>query len=105
MYSQSKPGPLRFAILFVAIFAMLGLSMASTSAQHMHLRSSSGGQTSGGQCDVCVTAHVVSLEAHSLFYPLGIAESFRLVADAEAVAGYQLLLSSSASSRGPPSLA
>ncbi len=99
-FRHRKSGPFRIAILFLALFAMLGLSMASTSAQHMHLRSSS---SSSGQCDICVTAHVVSLEAHAVFYSVGAVESFERLPPADTVAGYQFLLSSSASSRGPPS--
>jgi hypothetical protein len=100
MFSHRKSGLFRTAILFLAIFAVLGVSMASTSAQHIHMKPSSG-----GQCDICVTAHVVSLEARAVFHLVGAVEVHERLAPADTVAGYQLLLCNSASSRGPPSLA
>jgi hypothetical protein len=99
MFSQRKFGSFRIAILFIAILAMLGVSMASTSAAHIHSGSS------GGQCDVCVTAHVVSLEAKAVFHFVGAVEIHERLAPAETFAGYRLFLSRSAYSRGPPSLA
>jgi hypothetical protein len=96
MFHRRQFGLFRAAILIVAIFAMLGVSMASTSANHIHARSS------GGQCDICVTAHVVSLEAQAVFHLVGAVEVFERLAPAVTVAGYQLLLASSSSSRGPP---
>lgn len=98
MFRSRQSRTFRVAILVVALCAMLGLSMAATSAQHMHLRSASG-----GQCDVCVTAHIVSLEAHAAFYLLYSVQPAERLAAADSVAGYQLLLESSSSSRGPPS--
>jgi hypothetical protein len=99
MFGQRKSGFFRTAILIAAIFAMLGVSMASTSAEHIHLRSSPG------QCDICVTAHVVSLEAKAVFLFVGSVVTYERLVPANAFAGYQLLLDSSLSSRGPPSLA
>jgi hypothetical protein len=99
MFNRRKFDLLRAAIMVLAIFATLGVSMASTSASHIHADSS------GGQCDICITAHVVSLEARAVFNLLGSVEVFIRFAPPETVAGYQLLLASSASSRGPPSLA
>ena len=99
IFDQRKSGLFRTAILIAAIFAMLGVSMASTSAEHVHLRSS------GNQCDICVTAHVVSLEAKAVFHFVGAAEEYERLAPAEVFAGYQLLLDSSSSSRGPPAIA
>jgi len=99
IFSSRKSGFFRAAVLFAAILAILGVSMASTSAAHIHLRSS------GGQCDICVTAHVVSLEARAVFHFVGAAEVYSRLVPAEIIAGYQLLLESSSSSRGPPSLA
>jgi hypothetical protein len=96
--SLRQSGPLRIAILFVAIFAVLSVSLASTSAAHIHARST------GGQCDICVTAHVVSLEAQTVFHLVGAVAVYENLTPAEIVAGYQLFLASSASSRGPPSL-
>jgi len=96
--SLRQSGPLRIAILFLAILAVLGVSIASTSSAHVHARST------GSQCDVCVTAHVVSLEAKTVFHLVGAVAVYEHLTPAEIVAGYQLLLTSSASSRGPPSL-
>jgi hypothetical protein len=98
MFNRRKFGLLRAAIMVLAIVATLGVSMASTSASHIHSRST------GGQCDICVTAHVVSLEARAVFHLVGSVEVFVRFAPPETVAGYQLLLTSSTSSRGPPSL-
>ena len=97
MFNRRQFGFFRAAILIVAIFAMLGVSMASTSANHIHARSS------GGQCDICVTAHVVSLEAQAVFHFVGVVEVFERLSTPDTVAGYSLLLGSSSSSRGPPS--
>jgi hypothetical protein len=92
------PGPLRAAILIVAIVAMLGVTMASGSAAHFHERSA------GGQCDVCITAHVVSLEARAVFHLFSVVQTQERLAAASVVSGYQLLLAHSSFSRGPPSL-
>jgi hypothetical protein len=92
--------PLRAAILIVAIAAMLGVAMASGSAAHFHERS-----TGGGQCDICMTAHVVSLEARAFFHLFGAVQSQERVAPAVAAPGYQLLLAHSSFSRGPPTSA
>ena len=98
-FTQRNTGFFRAAVLIVAIFAMLGVSMASTSAAHFHSRSTSG------QCDVCVTAHVVSVEARAVFQFVGAVRVYERLAPGTAIAGYQLLLTRSSFSRGPPSLA
>jgi hypothetical protein len=97
--AKRTTGFFRTAILIAAILAMLGVSMASTSAAHIHARST------GGQCDVCITAHVVSVEARAVFQFTGAVETYEHLASAPAVAGYHLLLGTSSLSRGPPSLA
>jgi hypothetical protein len=97
--AKRTTGFVRTAILFAAILAMLGVSMASTSAAHIHMRSG------GGQCDICVTAHVVSVEARTAFQFTGAVESYERLAPGATVAGYQFLLTTSSLSRGPPSLA
>lgn len=99
IFDRRKSGFFRTAILFAAIVAMLSVSMASTSAEHFHARSS------GGQCDICITAHVVSLEAHAVFHFVGSVVFYGRLAPVETFAGYQLLLVSSSSSRGPPTFA
>jgi hypothetical protein len=91
-------GFFRIAVLFAAILAMLGVSMASTSSAHIHARSG------GGQCDLCVTAHVVSVEARAIFQFAGAVRVYERLTPGIAVAGYQLLLATSSLSRGPPSL-
>ena len=92
-------GFFRIAVLFAAILAMLGVSMASTSAEHIHARST------GGQCDICITAHVVSIEASEVFHFVGAVEVYVRLTPLPVTDGYQLLLSTSSLSRGPPSLA
>ncbi len=96
--AHRNPGFLRVAILMAALFAMLGVSMASTSAAHIHARSS------GSQCDICLTAHVVSLEAHTVFHQFGPASDYDELRPRAVSVGYHLLLASSSSSRGPPAL-
>jgi hypothetical protein len=90
-------GPLRVAILIAAIVAMLSVAMASGSAAHFHERST------GGQCDVCVTAHVVSLEARAVFHQFGAVQVHERLAARQAISGYQFLLVHSSFSRGLPS--
>jgi hypothetical protein len=97
--TKRTTGFLRAAVLFAAILAMLGVSMASTSAAHIHARST------GGQCDICVTAHVVSVEAGAVFHFVGAIKVYERLAPGGAVDGYQFLLATSSLSRGPPSLA
>ena len=97
-FSNRTSGFFRAAVLFAAILAMLGVSMASTSAAHIHARST------GGQCDICVTAHVVSIEARAVFHFVGAVEVHQRLTPAPVADGYQLLLSTSSLSRGPPSL-
>jgi hypothetical protein len=89
--------PLRAMILIFAIAAMLGVTMASGSAAHFHERSS------GSQCDICITAHVVSLEARAVLHVFGAVETREFVAPALVDTGYHLLLTHSRFSRGPPS--
>jgi hypothetical protein len=91
------PVPLRAAILIVAIAAMLGVAMASGTAAHFHSRST------GGQCDICATAHVVSVQPRAVFHLFGAVESQERLAPGAAITGYQLLLAHSSFSRGPPS--
>jgi hypothetical protein len=93
------PVALRAAILIVAIAAMLGIAMASGSAAHFHTGSA------GGQCDVCMTAHVVSVEARAVFHLFGSVEVHERLTPGSAISGYHLLLAHSSFSRGPPSLA
>lgn len=92
------PAPFRVAIMVAAIAALLVVAMASSTAAHFHARSN------GGQCDICMTAHVVSLEAHAVFCLFGAVEAHERLAAGVAVTGYQLLLAYSSFSRGPPSL-
>ncbi len=94
-------GARRAATLMVAVFAiaaMLGVTMASGSAAHFHARNT------GGQCDICVTAHVVSLEARAVFHLFGSVQVHERMAPGSAISGYQLLLAHSSFSRGPPTL-
>jgi hypothetical protein len=93
------PAAVRAAILIAAITALLGVAMAADSAAHFHARST------GGQCDICMTAHVVSLEARAVFHLFGAVEVHERLAPGVAITGYQLLLAHPSFSRGPPSLA
>ena len=91
------PALVRAAIMVAAIAALLGVAMASGTAAHFHARSG------GGQCDICMTAHVVSVEARGVFHHFGAVEVRERLAPGAAVDGYQLLLAHSSFSRGPPS--
>jgi hypothetical protein len=92
------PVALRAAIMMVAVAALLGVAMASSTSAHFHARST------GGQCDICMTAHVVSLEARAVFHLFGAVEVHERIAPGVAITGYQLLLAHSSFSRGPPAL-
>jgi hypothetical protein len=98
MPSFRKSGLFRTAILIAAVLALLGVAMASTSPAHFHERA-------GGRCDICATAHVVSLEAQTVFHFVGSVAVCDRLAPPAAASAYQLLLDSASSSRGPPSLA
>jgi hypothetical protein len=88
----------RIAILLMAIAAMLGVSVASASPAHFHAKAPAN------DCGLCCTAHVVSLEAHSIAQFVPAPDTEERIAPCAAVAGYQLLRDKAALTRGPPSL-
>jgi hypothetical protein len=85
------PKFLRIAILTVAIFATLGVSLAAVS----HIDSSPNG------CNLCFVAHTVAFEtpaAQPLFAP----EVVRCVTLVSSMSGYQPCAGRCSDSRGPP---
>ena len=80
----------------IALFAMLGVSAASTTPAHMHLTSSAS------RCDLCFVAHVGAVSAPGVQAALQLEVSGRAIAEPVRV-GYTSRALQALSSRGPPS--
>jgi hypothetical protein len=91
-------GWLRFLVIMVAIAALLGVAAGSVTPAHLHAKA-----PAGGSCDICFAAHLASPEAASLASVLPAPETEGNVSVCETCAGYQLIHSTSFSTRGPPS--
>jgi hypothetical protein len=91
-------GWLRFLVIMVAIAALLGVAAGSVTPAHFHAKA-----PAGGICDICFAAHLASPEAASTVSVLQSPETAGMVSACETCAGYQLIHSSSVSTRGPPS--
>ena len=90
------PRKLRIAALLLAIFAMLGVSFASDSAEHLHLKTPVNG------CDVCLTAHIAAEQVHAV-HSLPAPELRWNLVLATSLDGYNALASATFLTRGPPS--
>ncbi|MES1260147.1 MAG: hypothetical protein ABUS49_00320 [Acidobacteriota bacterium] len=88
---------LRVCIVLVAIVAMLGVATSATSSAHLHPKAPAGG------CDICLAAHVASLEAKAVTTILQTPRVFGRITASATVPGYRLLYRSSFLTRGPPS--
>lgn len=91
-------GWLRFLVIMVAIAALLGVAAGSVTPAHFHAKA-----PAGGSCDVCFAAHVASSEAQKSVSVLPVPETADRTAVCATCGGYQLIHSSSSSTRGPPS--
>ena len=87
----------RAVILLLAIAAMLGVAAASSSPAHFHAKPPANG------CDICFTAHIVSLEAKAIPAIVHAPRVYGFLAPSAAVSGYRLLRGSESLTRGPPS--
>ena len=91
--AQSMPRTARILILALAIFATLGLSVAS--ATHI--------DSSPGDCTICFVAHTVAFETPAI-HPLWVPGVVSLTFESAPVVGYRACGARHVSSRGPPSL-
>src|SRR4051812_17199099 len=91
------PGKLRFLVVLIAIAAMLGVVTASASPSHFHSNPPASG------CDLCVAAHVASLEAAIIASVAHAPLWHGHITLYSPVSGYQLFRSEAALTRGPPS--
>lgn len=90
------PAWLRILVMVVAIAAVLGVATGSASPAHFHLKAPAGG------CDICFAAHVAAFEAKSLAVSLQAPHVVERITTCSAISGYQLYLSKSSLTRGPP---
>ena len=93
------PAWLRIVVMVVAIAAIVGVATGSASPAHFHLK------TPAGSCDICFAAHVAAFEAKSVAVVLQAPHIVGRIATCSAISGYQLYLSKSSLTRGPPALA
>lgn len=93
------PRSFRIAVLLVAIFAILGVSMAAESATHFHAKPPASG------CDICFTAHLAAGPAGSSAPPIQAPQPQGQYLSGPAIAGYRFLHSTASLTRGPPAAA
>ena len=86
----------RALIALVAIVAMLTIAVASSAPAHIHTKSPSS------QCDICVTAHVVSAQAFGVIQLLHGPQARGHIAVASTSSGYHFLKLGPSGGRAPP---
>jgi hypothetical protein len=85
-------------IALFAIMAMLTVSAASASAEHIHAKAPAS------QCDICFTLHAVSSEAMAVVQLFHAPTAGERCISGDVIRGYPLPNLRAAVDRGPPSI-